>query len=141
MLLLRRGSVLVAVHPHFRATAITEIAFLPVASSGTSEGEAAELPPFHALRLVDTLQLDPVVEGSVQVETEARLLEALLAGIETALTETPKDQVLVIENQAGMDWPRTCETRSDVLDPMGNRLHFRWHVEPALRLGRYQLPS
>jgi hypothetical protein len=136
MLLLRRGSVLSAVRPNFRATAITEITFLPASPRG---GRA--IPAVDALVLEETVTLAPVVEGAVQTETEERLLESLLAELAQLEARTGPDEVLVIENEPGVDWPRTRETRSDILDPMGNRLHFRWHVEPPLRIGRYRLPS
>ncbi len=124
------------VRPNFRATAITEITFLP--ASGVS---GVVLPSIDALELAEIVTLAPVVEGAVQTETETLLLEALLTGLEQLEAETPSGHVLVIENQPGVDWPRTRETRSEILDPMGNRLHFRWHVEPPLRIGRYRVSS
>jgi hypothetical protein len=136
MLLLRRGAALSVVRPNFRATAITEITFLP--ASGVS---GVVLPSIDALELAEIVTLAPVVEGAVQTETETLLLEALLTGLEQLEAETPSGHVLVIENQPGVDWPRTRETRSEILDPMGNRLHFRWHVEPPLRIGRYRVSS
>jgi hypothetical protein len=120
--------------------AMTEIAFTPVTDRVNAVNT---LPPeavlLSALEKLEEIPLEPVAEGAVQSETEAKVLELLRDEVEAARSRMPPGQLLVVENQPGIDWPKTRETRTEILEPMGNRFHFRWHVAPPLRLGRYRV--
>jgi hypothetical protein len=113
---------------------MTEIAFVPASGILTDA-----IPSVDSLERISEVHLAPVADGPVQSETESRLLDQLREEIDAAMGLISAGEVLVVENQPAIDWPKTRETRTEVLEPLGNRFHFSWQVDPPLRLGRYRI--
>lgn len=136
MLLKRYGTTVHTVVTDFKAEALSEISF--------RRDGAFSLPTerFESLyRRVREESLDAQVDGPVQMQAEEELLTALAERIEAARTNLDESEVLLIENSAGVDWPKTRERRQDVLRDGENRFHFHWRVDPPLRLGVYRRES
>lgn len=133
MILKRYGTSFHSVESNFNSRALTEIAFrrdrrfsLPV-----EEFEAS-------YEKVDEHALVGETEGDVQDDAE----EALLKTLETALGEVhaalADDQILVLESKEGEDYPKTRNSKKNVVVDSENRLYFYCKVDPPLRMGVYR---
>ena len=133
MILKRYGKSFESVDPNFESKALNEIGFrrdrelvLPA-----EEFEVRyELETRHELRAS--------AEGPVQDHTEQLLLDRLETQLFELEAGLEPDCVLVVENKAGMDHPKTRQTTRNVVVEGENRLHFSYAVEPALRVGIYR---
>lgn len=133
MILRRYGTSMQSVETNFDSKAITEIGFrrdrahtLPV-----EEFESAyEQLEVHELHTRD--------EGSVQDETEQKLLDHLTSELQALLGALGEDEVLVVENENGVDWPKTRHSHRVIVEGIENRLHFTAWIEPPLRIGHYR---
>ena len=77
-------------------------------------------------------------EGHVHSETEQALLdglEAQIAEIEDVLGE---GEVLMVDSQRGVDYPKTRGRQKNVIVEGENRLYFYASVDPPLRMVRYR---
>jgi hypothetical protein len=134
VILQRRGGRLVSVTPAFHARALTEIAFRPggsVPGGAVPESPDAFLARCPPLREVE---LSGEADGPIQGEAESRALGALEGALEALVRTLGPNQILFIENDPVVDWPKTRERRKDVVIAGENRFHFHWRIEPALRL-------
>ena len=73
-----------------------------------------------------------------EFETEQRLLDHLEAEIQGLMDSLGEAEVLVVESQAGVDFPKTRHKSRVVVEGGENRLFFSAWVEPPLRMGRYR---
>ena len=62
-------------------------------------------------------------------------MEEELLGIDAELGD---DEVLLVENQRGVDEPRFREKKETHVVEGENRLHFIWWVDPPLKVGVYR---
>ena len=80
-------------------------------------------------------------EGSVQSEVERRLLKDMESEIRRIHRRLGLDEVLLIESEQGIDYPKTrTRTRTVIVDGE-NRLRFITRVHPPLRVGVYRKRS
>lgn len=130
MIARRYGNRIHMVSPRFDAHALTEIAFERLAESWPAEE--------WLLRHEKTSEqsLTAAAEGGVKDDAEKELLVRLRRSVEALQATLPAGAVLLVENSRD-DHPKTRDTTKDVPDPLGNRLHFSWRVDPPLRLGVY----
>ena len=77
-------------------------------------------------------------EGEVQIEVEKDLLSRLEEQLLAADAELDEAEVLLIENQRRVDQPRTHEKKSTVVVQGENRFHFKWWIDPPLKIGTYR---
>ncbi len=131
MILKRYGNWYHTVTPNFNPTAMTEIGFMR-----DREFSIAATDFENQYRQVDTHNLAPTAESDVQRDAE----RTLLANLETALNDVVQgagqEKVVLVCNDRD-DWPKTREARDDVIVDGKNRFHFRWAVDPPLKLAVY----
>lgn len=133
MLFRRYGSSVHRVEPNFDANAMTEIAFRRDRSDSFPASELAE--EYEKMREV---ALGGQTEGRVQTEAETELLERLRGQI-TALAEgLEQGEILLVENEQGVDYPKVRDRKQGIIEDGENRLFFHWRVDPPLRIGVYR---
>jgi hypothetical protein len=133
MLLRRYGTSLHSVLPHFDARALTEISFRKDGAFSLSLDELD-----RDYEKIGEEKLGGETEGSVQSEAEAALLERLGAGLSRLLAALSEEQVAVIENRQGVDYPKVRDHKRGTIEDGENRLYFEWRVDPPLRIGLYR---
>ncbi len=133
MILKQYGNTYQSVETNFNAKALTEIAFRRdrVFSIPTEEFEAG-------YEKVGEHSFAPTAEGNVHDEVESALMKALDAQVQEAVEALAESQILVMESREGEDYPKTRDTKKNVVVDGENRLYFYWRIEPALRLGVYR---
>jgi hypothetical protein len=88
--------------------------------------------------LVETREIVAEAEGDVQDHTEQQLLDKLERAVDALSSSLGEEEVLVIENEQGRDYPKTKQKTSNVILDGENRLHFFYTVAPPLRIARYR---
>lgn len=78
-------------------------------------------------------------EGDVQSDVETTLLQKLLTDLRGLEAAAGADEVLLIENESGKDYPRLHSTQRTIVVGFENRLHFTYEVDPPIRVGVYKL--
>jgi hypothetical protein len=133
MILRRYGKNYVSVRPNFDSRAMTEIGFTRT-SDLTVEAAGFE----GRYELVENRILSPTHAGNVQSEVEA----ALLVDLENELVRLERglgpDQILVLQNEQGVDHPKTRGKQGSDASGMDTRLTFEYTVDPPLRVGIYR---
>lgn len=136
MLLRRYGSTVHSIEMNFDARALNEIAFrrtttlsIPAEDFGATYQRVGE----HGLTAE--------AEGWVQDEAEQELLRRLADQVDAVLAGLGPDEVLLVESEAGTDYPKTRDEKKNLVVEGENRLFFHWRVEPQLRLGVYRRPA
>jgi hypothetical protein len=133
MILRRYGKNYLSITPNFDSRAMTEIGFM---RSGELSVEADEFGDRY--ELVEHREIRPTKAGSVQGEVEEALLKELsdeLAALESGLGD---GQVLVIENEQGVNHPKTRGKQGSDASGPDTRLTFEYTVDPPLRVGIYR---
>ncbi len=131
MILRRFGIRIQPVRPHFDARALTEVAF-------RRDGEAMDAEAWLAgHEKVGERSLTASADGDVKDEVEQKVLAVLLRDLERLESEVD-GAVLLVENESGPDHPKTRDTTTTIREPLGERLHFTYRIEPALRIGVYR---
>ena len=133
MILRRYGNSVQSVALNFNARALTEIGFRR--DHGVSH--PAEVF-FAAHERAQSHELTVTAEGNVQDEVEQQLLADLkgrVLGLEQGLSE---DEVLLVESEQGVDYPKTRTVQKTLVHEGENRLHFTITVHPPLRVGAYR---
>lgn len=133
MLLRRFGNRMHAVTPHFDARAMTEISFM---RGNALEDGAEEWLGAH--ERVEEHRLTAQAEGDVQNEAEESLLRALEAQLAALIARLGDGEVLVVENEAGNNYPKTRLRQKTLVVDGANRLHFDAAIDPPLIVGRYR---
>ncbi|MFW6199929.1 MAG: hypothetical protein ACOC8K_05100 [Gemmatimonadota bacterium] len=135
MILRRYGSTVQSVTLNFDARAISEVGFRRDHSFSLPADEFDE-----AYEKVDERELATTSESAVQDEGETALLDQLEARVLDLDEKLDDDHVLLVENTAE-DYPKTRDTKKEVVIEGKNRLHFSWRIDPPLRLGIYRRKS
>jgi hypothetical protein len=136
MILKRYGTTVQSVEINFDARAMTEVGFRRDRQFSIPSAEFDS-----QYELVDSLELKSKADGDVQDEAERALLAGLEAQLRDLDARLPEGEVLLIENEQGVDYPKTVDEKKNVIVEGQNRLHFYWQIEPPLRLGRYRKRS
>ena len=133
MILRRYGSAVHSVVPHFDSKALTEIGFRrdQERSHPTEEFDAAH-------QRVREHELIGSAEGYVQDEVEQALLTDLESRLRRIERDLAEDEVLVVESEQGVDYPKTHTHQKTVVIEGENRFHFTTTVHPPLRVGVYR---
>lgn len=133
MIAKRYGSKVHSVTPNFDARAMNEVGFQRDNEWSMSTDEFME-----SYEKTETHELTAAAEGDVQGDAEEKLLESLqqqLAAVEKTVGD---GDVLMIESEQGVDYPKTRHTQTNQLVGHENRLFFRFTVEPPLRVAVYR---
>ncbi len=133
MLLRRYGTTFQSVDLNFDSRALNEIGFRRNRETSIPAEEFE-----RSYERVHVEELTAEVEGDVQDETEQQLLDVLESRIREMLAALEEDEVLVVENEQGHDYPKTRQKTTNVIVEGENRLRFTYTVAPPLRIGRYR---
>ncbi len=133
MIFKRYGASFESVDPNFQSTALTEIAFR---KDGQRSIPADEFETHY--ECVAVHELDAEADGPVQDHAEQLLLSRLEERLLMLEADIDADEVLVLENESGTDYPKTRQSTSNVIVRGENKLHFHLHVAPPLRVGIYR---
>ena len=136
MIFKKYGQTYQSVEIAFDARAMTEIAFRRDREDSIPTEEFDS-----SYTHVESRSLAAQTSGSVQDAAEVELLKKLEASLREFEAELGPDEVIVIESEQGVDYPKTHDTKTTVSDGIENRLHFSWRVDPPLRVGRYKKGS
>jgi hypothetical protein len=133
MILKRYGTALHSVELNFDANALNEI--------GCRRDRQLSIPvdEFESLwERVEEYALDGSEEGWVQGEVEQKMLDHLIADIDRIVAAMAEGEVLLVESEQGVDYPKARGSQKVVVEAGENRKYFRSWVEPSLRVGRYR---
>ena len=133
MILRRYGTALHSVDTDFDSKALNEVGFRRDRELSIAAEEFEE-----TYELVESHEISAETEGDVQDETQQRLLDEMEAQLRTLEEKLGEGEVLVVENEQGVDYPKTKDIRKNVIVEGENRLHFTAVVEPPLRVGVYR---
>ena len=133
MIFKKYGTTLQSVEVAFDARAMTEIAFRRDRENSIPT-EDFESTYAH----VESRELTSESSGYVQDEAEVELLEKLEKSLRAFEAELGPDELLLVESEQGVDYPKTTDEKTTVTEAGENRLHFTWRVDPPLRMGRYK---
>ena len=133
MILRRYGKNIESVEVDFDARAMTEIGFRRdrAFSIPTDEFEST-------YERVDGAELTTTASGDVQDEAEKQVLDALLSELRAFEAASGDGEVVLVESQQGVDYPKTREERTNVIVDGTNQFQFTWHIDPPLKVGRYR---
>ncbi|MGH7500996.1 MAG: hypothetical protein ACREL7_04490 [Longimicrobiales bacterium] len=126
----RYGNKVQSVTPNFDSRAMTEIGFV--------RGGEVSLSAEEFEKTFDRLfgrELRAKAEGEVQGDVEDAVLASLAEQLEALAAEAGDGSLLVIENQQGVDQPKTRGRQTTIVVDGENRLVFEYTVEPPLRIG------
>ncbi len=133
MILRTYGNKIEAVDISFNAVALDSIGFR------RSRELSLAVEEFEAVyERTGGQELSAQAEGAVQIEVEKELLAKLEDQLLGADSELDEDEVILIENQRGVDQPRTHEKKEIMVVEGENRLHFKWWIDPPLKIGVYR---
>jgi hypothetical protein len=132
MIVRRFGSTVQSVEPNFDSRAMTEIGFLRTSALSIPWEDFQE-----EYERVDEKALTATADGNVKDEAEAALLASLREQLD-ALDAEAGDDLLLVENLAGQDYPKTRDRTSTRGYGHETRSHFAWTIDPPLKLGRYR---
>lgn len=132
MILRRYGTTYHSVEPDFNSKAMNEVGFRRDGGFSLPAGELDE-----RFEVQGAHELEGHSEGDVQIEAEERLLQQLLEDLRGLEAGVPEGGYLVVQSEAGKDWPRLRSEQRTTVVAMENRLHFTWRVEPPLRVAVY----
>ena len=133
MILKRFGNRIHKVTPNFDARAMTEISFM----RGNALDDGAEEWLADHERVAEH-RLTAQAEGDVQNEAEEALLRDLEAQVAALVDGLGAGESLLVENEAGNNYPKTRLRQKTLVVDGANRLHFDAEVDPPLILGHYR---
>ena len=132
MILRRYGTSMQSVELNFDSKAMTEVGFrrdkelsIPVESFEQTYTRGA------------THELTAQTEGYIQDEVERKVLKELETRIRALEADLSNGEVLVVESEQGIDYPKTRTEHKTVVQGGDNRLFFTVRVEPPLRIALY----
>jgi len=133
MILRRYGHTLHSVRPNFDSKAMTEIGFRRDQERSLPVSELGE-----QYQLVETLDLSSQADGYVHDEVEQALLADLESQLKALEARLGEGEVLVVESEQGVDYPKTRSEQKNEVIQGENKIHFYVNVHPPLRIGRYR---
>ena len=89
-------------------------------------------------QLVRTHELEGTAAGWVQDAVEQELLADLEAQLRALEARLGPDELLVVESEAGVDYPKTTTQQKTVAVDGENRFHFTSTLRPPLRVAVYR---
>ena len=112
MIFRRYGNAYQSVELNFDSKALNEVGFR------RDRTESIPADDFDAFEKQTTHQLVAEAEGSVQDETEQLLLQRLAEQIHVIDRNLGSDEILVVDNDQGNDWPKTRQqTKNVIINP------------------------
>lgn len=129
MIVRRYGATVQEVVPNFDARAMTEVGFLRQSGFSMPRSEFEQ-----AYERGEAHELSADAAGDVQGDVEEAVLTELrekLAALEAGLRD---GEVLLIENEPGVDQPKTRGTQATQVVGVENRLHFTYTIDPPLKV-------
>ena len=133
MIAKRYGKSVQSVNPEFDAVAMNEIGFR------RDQEWSMETETFLATyERVAEHRLTGSTEGDTQHDVETALLAGLLSDLRELETGAQGSDVLLVENESGVDYPRLHSTQRTVVVGFENRLYFTYTVDPPIRIGVYR---
>ena len=132
MILKRYGNAYHSVQPNFNPAGITEIGFRRDRAFTVAADDFEE-----AYERLGVDELCAEAEGPVQRQAEKVLLRELEEVLARRVGELDGDGLLVVVNGAN-DWPKTREKREVVREDVHNRYHFRWWIDPPLKVALWR---
>ncbi len=136
MILRRYGNTMQSVEVDFDARAMNEIGFRRDRELSIPTGEFES-----GYQRVDGAELTARAEGAVQDEAEQAALDQLLAALRAFEAASEEGDLVVVESQQGVDYPKTREERTNVVEGGRNLFRFVWSIDPPLKVGRYRPTS
>ncbi len=136
MILRRYGNTVQSVEVDFDARAMNEIGFRRDHELSIPTGEFES-----GYQRVDGAELTARAEGAVQDEAEQAVLDQLLAALRAFEAASEEGDLVVVESQQGVDYPKTREERTNVVEGGRNLFRFVWSIDPPLKVGRYRPTS
>lgn len=133
MLVRRYGTTVQSVEADFRPHALNEINFRRDRAHSFTEAEFES-----GWEKVGEVEVDATAEGDVHKKVEEAILADLLGQLDEHLAALGENEALLVENESGVDWPRTRQETRTRVEGLENRLHFTVDLHPPLRLGRYR---
>ncbi len=133
MLLRRYGSTVQSVDLDFDPRSLNEVSFRRNRELSLSEEEFS-----GRYEKAREEVLGGEADGPVQSEAEAELLRDLASRVEALMAQLEEGEVLVVENEQGVDYPKVRDRKQGIIVNGENRLYFHWRVDPPLRLGIYR---
>ena len=133
MILRRYGTSFQSVETNFDSKAFTEIGF----RRDRVYSESADDFLDRHERISEHL-LEAESEGDVQDEVESEMLQRLLAQLMKLDGDAADDEVVVVESEQGLDYPKTRCRQTNVVIDGENRLHFHSSVSPPLKVAVFK---
>ncbi|MDZ7780969.1 MAG: hypothetical protein U5R14_13700 [Gemmatimonadota bacterium] len=133
MIFKKYGDTYQSVDPNFDSKALNEVSFRRNRARAISLEELEE-----RYERGDVHELVSEAEGDVQDETEQVLLDRLRQQLDTLVENLDEDEVLIVENEQGHDYPKTRQKISNVIVEGENRLRFSYSIAPPLRVSVYR---
>jgi hypothetical protein len=133
MIVRRYGNSVQSVDPNFDSRAMNEIGF--------QKNNTWSLPWDEFQSKYErgaTHELTCRAEGHVQDEAEKQVLCDLRDQLQELDQKLGSGEVLLIESEAGKDYPKTREKQRTVVVGTENKLHFERTIDPPLRVGIYK---
>lgn len=133
MIFKKYGTTMQSVDVDFDARAMTEVGFRRnrETSIPTDEFESTYT---H----VESRELTAEAAGDVQDAAEKELLANLESTLRAFEAELGDGEVLLIESEQGVDYPKTRDEKTTLVVGHENKLRFTWTIDPPLRVGRYR---
>lgn len=132
MIVRRYGKKVQSVTPNFDPNAMTEVGFV----RGDWSMETDEFEEQYVRK--GGREMTATEKGSVQVEVERAVLDALrsqLAAFESSLGD---GEILMVEDEPGVHYPKTRGKQTTTVVASENRLVFEYRIDPPLHVGVYQ---
>ena len=135
MIFRRYGNAYQSVELNFDSKALNEIGFR------RDKVESIAADALDTFQKKTTHELTAEAEGPVQDETERLLLDRLAEQLLAIDRNLGPDEILVVENDQGNDWPKTKQKTTNVIIGGENRLHFTYTMGPPLRATVWRRPG
>ncbi len=133
MILRRYGTSFQSVEAHFDSKAFNEIGFRRDHAYSDSADDFLD----RHQRISEHL-LEAESEGDVQDEVESEMLQRLLDQLMKLDGDSADDEVVVIESEQGLDYPKTRTRQTNVVVDGENQLHFHSSVSPPLKVAVFK---
>ncbi len=132
MILKRYGTSVLSVELNFDSKALNEIGFR------RNHDFSVPTEEFQGWQKLSEHSFAPTAEGFVQDETEQAMLNEMIEAIEGLVAGLGQGESLYVQNEQGIDYPKTRHVQKTIVVGHENKLQFFARVEPPLRLGMYR---
>ncbi|MEO5510402.1 MAG: hypothetical protein ABIS27_07200 [Longimicrobiales bacterium] len=133
MIAKRYGKNIESVNPDFSSVAMTEMAFRK-----DNEWSVPADDFESGYERTGEHRLTASGDGDVQTDVETGVLNSVLKDLRAIEAAAEAGDILLIENQSGVDYPRLHSTQRTIVVGFENRLHFTYNVDPPLHIGVYR---